>query len=304
MTTLLLLFAMTITPKHLPVASVADTSLAQELTELIEAFDGKAGIYARHLASGYEFSLHADTIFPTASMIKVPILAALMQRVEDGELDYHAELVYRDSLFYPGTDILGAFKDGEKITLDKVAMLMITTSDNTAALWCQSLAGSGTAINHWLADNGFEHTRVNSRTEGRRVDWERYGWGQTTPREMARLLTMIRDGKAVSLAASNEMYRVLSRIYFDDEALSRFPPAVQTISKQGAVSASRSEVVLVNAPHGDFVFSVITDEQTDTSWEYENEGYVLIRNIASALWRFFEPDHPWELPVGWERYAQ
>jgi beta-lactamase class A len=63
---------------------------------------------------------------------------------------------------YAGEDILGSFKDGEKIALSKVAMLMITTSDNTASLWCQAMA-TGTAINEWLAANGLkiqESTRV------------------------------------------------------------------------------------------------------------------------------------------------
>ena len=244
------------------IQTAEDSSLVRQLTAVADAFDGKVGIYVHHLKTGFEFGINADSLFPTASMIKLPILVTLMQRVADGELDYSASMVYKDSLLYPGEDILGSFKDGEEISLDKIAMLMITTSDNTAALWCQSLAGSGIAINQWLSDNGFAGTRMNSRTPGREQHWEKYGWGQTTPREIARLLTMVRTGEAVSPAASEQMYRVLSRIYFDDVALSQFPPYVQSISKQGAVSASKSEVVLVNAPNGDFVFAVITDQQT------------------------------------------
>ena len=62
---------------------------------------------------------------------------------------------------------------------------MITMSYNTASLWCQHLAGTGTAINQWLEKHGFIHTRVNSRTPGREFARSRYGWGQTSPREMA-----------------------------------------------------------------------------------------------------------------------
>jgi beta-lactamase class A len=80
------------------------------------------------------------------------------------------------------------------------------------------------------------------------------------------------------------MYRYLTRIYWDDEALSQIPRTVQVASKQGAVSDSRSEVVLVNGPHGDYVFCVITNKQTDQSWAEENEGYVLIREVSKLLW--------------------
>ncbi|MGD2135981.1 MAG: serine hydrolase, partial [Gemmatimonadales bacterium] len=183
--------------------------------------------------------------------------------------------------------------DSATIPLAQVLMLMITTSGNTAALWAQHLAGTGTAINAWLATNRFRHTRVNSRTPGREPDREAFGWGQTTPREMAELLVMIREGRAVSRRASEAMYRFLTRIYWNGEALSQIPPWVQAASKQGAVSRSRSEVVLVNAPSGDYVFSVITKDQDDRSWEPDNEGFVLLRRVSAILWRHFEPGSDW-----------
>ena len=219
-----------------------------------------------------------------------------------GELDYHGDLVYDDSLLYEGEDILGAFKDSATISLSKVIMLMITTSDNTASLWCQAMAGGGETINALLSHYGFDSTRVNSRTPGRRPNWERYGWGQTTPREMAELLVMIREGKAISPDASEEMYRILCRIFWDGEALSQVPPFVQAASKQGAVNRSRSEVVLVNAPSGDYVFCIITKNQEDQSWKQENEGYLLIRNLSRLLWQYFEPQSDWSPAPGVEKW--
>ena len=112
-------------------------------------------------------------------------------------------------MLYAGEDILGSFKDGEKIALSKIVMLMITMSDNTASLWNQLLAGTGTDINKWLSEHGFEKTRMNSRTSGREKDWEKYGWGQTSPREMAELLVLIHESKAVSKAASGMVKRYL-----------------------------------------------------------------------------------------------
>ncbi len=269
-------------------------SLTEQLQARIAGFHGDVGIYVKNLKTGETVAIQADTVFPTARMSKVPITIGMFDKIEKGELDYHAELVYKDSLLYAGEDILGSFKDGEKISLSKVLMLMVTTSDNTASLWCQQLAGTGTAINTWLNEHGFLHTRVNSRTPGREEDRSRYGWGQTTPREMAELLALIRNGQVISKRASERIYRNLTRIYWDSEALSQIPPYVQTASKQGAVNKSRSEVVLVNAPHGDYVFCVITKNQHDESWKPDNEGYVLIRDISRILWKYFEPNSDWE----------
>ena len=269
----------------------------------MRGFSGIAGIYAQNLRTGQTAAIRADELFPTASMIKVPILVTTFDAMARGRLGYHDTLTYRDSLLYAGDDILGSFRDSTQIELNRVIMLMITTSDNTAALWLQSLAGTGTAINQWLGDHGFDSTRMNSRTPGRQGNWEEYGWGQTTPREIARLLVMIREGKAVSPAASQQMYRALTRIYWNGYALSRIPPWVQVASKQGAVDRSRSEVALVNAPSGDYVFSVITRNQQDTTWTADNAGWVLIRNISALLWRYFEPGHPWSPATGAEEYT-
>lgn len=279
-----------------------DVKLNQILTEMAKGFNGDVGIYVKNLKTGKVASLNADTIFPTASMIKVPITCGIFDKIERGELAYQTELVFKDSLLYEGEDILGSFKNNEKIWLSKVLMLMITTSDNTASLWCQKLAGTGTAINQLMEKNGLQHTRINSRTPGRSVNQKKYGWGQTTPREMAMLLALIRDGKMISGAASERIYRNLTRIYYDHEALSEIPPYVQVASKSGAVNASRSEVALVNAPHGDYVFSIITKNQKDTSWIHSNEGFVFIRKLSNTLWNYFEPKSDWEPAKGIEKY--
>ena len=232
-------------------------------------------------------------LFPTASMIKVPIMLTLFQQVQDGRLGWLDTLTYRDSLLYAGEDdLLGKLRDSTPVPLAQVAMLMITTSDNTASLWLQKLVGTGTAINAWLAEHGFDSTRVNSRTPGREDARTMFGWGQTTPREMAELLVMIRQQRAVSPAADQEMYRMLTRIYWNGEALSQVPPWVQAASKQGAVDHSRSEVMLVNAPSGDYVFSVITKGQVDSSYANDNEGYVLLRKVSALLWSTLRAEAP------------
>jgi beta-lactamase class A len=281
----------------LATAQKTDKQLQKSLEDIVKTFHGDVGIYVHHLKTEQIASIHADTLFPTASMIKIPITIGVFNKIEKGELQYHQELTYCDSLLYEGVDILGSFKDGEKIELSKIIMLMLTMSDNTASLWAQSLAGSGNEINQWLDENGFHQTRVNSRTAGREMAREKYGWGQTTPREMASLVVKISEGKVISKRTSERIYRNMARSYWDSQALSQIPPYVHAASKQGAVDRSRSEVVLVNAPHGDYVFCVITKNQQDESWIIQNEGFALIRKVSALLWKYFEPKDKWAPPA-------
>jgi len=261
--------------------------MERELQAIVNEFNGDVGIYVEHLPSGRHIAIHADSVFPTASMVKVPIMTRIFERMELGELHYDSLHVYQDSLYYAGSDVVGSLKAGESISLHKLIFLMISFSDNTASLWLQHLAGTGTQINEQMERLGLQDTRVNSRTPGREQARGMYGWGQTTPREMATLLKMIRNGEVVSAAQSEEMYRIMSKSLWDKEALSQIPMHINAASKQGAVSASRSEVVLVNAPGGDYVFCVVTKNQQDRSWDDDNAGYVLIRNVSRVLWDGF-----------------
>lgn len=278
-----------------------DKKLTAQLQTAVQGFKGQAGIYVHNLKTGKTAAINPDTLFPTASMIKVSILCGVMDKIEKGELQYNQKLVYRDSLLYAGEDLLGSFKDKDTIQLSKVALLMITMSDNTASLWLQKLV-TGQHINNWLDSNGFKNMRVNSRVPGREAMRSAYGWGVTTPREMVKLFTLIRDGKAVSPAASERMSRMLNRIYWDESALSQIPPDVQTLSKQGAVDASRSETVLVNAPHGDYVFSIITKNNKDQRWTIDNEADLLVKKVSALLWHYFEPGSKWQPAQGIDKY--
>jgi beta-lactamase class A len=290
-------------PSQTTVREQPDPVLQQKLESIVLGFKGDAGIFVRHLRTGQMAALQADTLFPTASMIKVPILCGIFDKINTGELKYGQTFVYRDSLKYDD-GVTGSLRDSTKTQLSEMVMLMITLSDNTASLWLQLLAGTGATINDWLERNGFHETRVNSRTPGRRPDWEKYGWGQTTPREMADLLLMIYQGRAVNPSASEQMYRVLCKPYWDGEALSQIPPFVHSASKSGAVDASKSEVVLVNAPSGDYVFCVITKNQQDQRWAHDNEGSMLVRKVSRALWEHFEPSSKWQPQPGADRWAK
>ena len=271
-----------------------DKKLYRKLQETITGFNGDIGIYVKNLRTGKTVTINADTIFPTASIVKVPILLGVMDKIEKGELKYDEPLEYKDSLLYAGSDILGSFKSGQKILLKKVIMLMLTTSDNTASLWLQSLAGTGTRINKVLDSLGFKDTRVNSRSPGREDSRTVYGWGQTTPGEMGRLFEMIYRNKIYSPAACERMMRCLGRNYWDeDEAISQIPPYIEVFSKNGCVNAVRSEALLVNAPGNPYIFCIFTKNNKDTSWAHTNEAWTLTRKISSLLWKYYEPRDKW-----------
>lgn len=279
-----------------------DRKLTQKLQRLVDSFHGRAGIYVYNLKTHREAAVNADTVFPTASIVKVPILVGVFKKIQEGQLSYHQLLLYRDSMAYGGSGIMQYFKDSSKTNVSVAVSLMLSRSDNTAAHWCQTLAGGGEAINSWLSAHGFKDTRVNSHTPGREQADDIYGWGQTTPREMAHLLVLIREDKILTPAACERMYRDMTHVYWDDYALSQIPPYIQAASKQGMVNASRSELVMVNAPHGDYVFYVATKDNKDQRWKPNNEAWQFARDVSALLWHYFEPKSKWQPAKGYEKF--
>src|ERR1044072_9376207 len=104
-------------------AQKTDKRLEAKIINTIKGFHGDIGVYVKDLKTGKIAAVAADTIFPTASIVKVPILICVMDKISRGELEYDSPFVYKDSLLYEGEDILGSFKNGEKILLKKVIML-------------------------------------------------------------------------------------------------------------------------------------------------------------------------------------
>lgn len=267
-----------------------DRRLQKRIDTLIRGYHGNIGLYVYDLKNDKYAALNADTLFPTASIVKIPILIGIMDKIRKGELDYHQRVTYTDSLYYKyGDDILSAFKNGATIELSKVMMLSLTISDNCASLWLQGLAGGSTRINQLLDSLGFTQTRDNSRTPDREANRAMYGWGQTTPREMAFLMRRLVRGEIFNKDASDKMLRLLSRPYWDEVAIARIPAGVFVADKNGALDQNRNEILFVNAKHP-YILSIFTRNNTDTSWNYEtNEAWGLIRRVSGLLYGYYNP---------------
>jgi beta-lactamase class A len=271
-----------------------DRRLQKNIGDLVKGFNGDVGVFVYDLRSGKIAAVDADTIFPTASMVKVPILIGLMHKIHNGDLAYHQEMLFTDSVRYSeGQEILASFKDSTKIALNELMMLMMSMSDNGASLWLQGLSGGGIQINKYMDSLGMKYTRVNSRTPGREENYQEYGWGQTTPKEMATLMKMIVENKIIDKQISERMLRLMSRQFWDEDAISQIPPNVFVADKSGAVDASRDEVLYVKGSHP-YIFCICTKNNKDTSWETGNEAWVLTRKLSALLWKYFNPRSSWE----------
>ena len=97
------------------------------------------------------------------------------------------------------------------------------------------------------------------------------------------------EGNMLSKTSSEKMLRLLGRQYWDEEAISQIPPGVFIADKNGAVDESRNEVMYVNGKENPYIFSIFTKNNVDTSWQYNNEAWVLTRKLSALLWKYYNP---------------
>lgn len=268
-----------------------DQTLQDKITALIKGFHGNVGVYVRHIESNTEAGVNHMATFPTASIVKIPILIGIHAKIAQGVLDLAQPYTYHESQSYPGSGLMQYFKDNTVVDIKTLVFMMISFSDNVASIINQELAGGGVEINAILKDYGFNSTFVNSRTPGREDEWSKWGWGQTTPYEMVNIITAIRDGVFVSPQLSQSMYRFLGNHFYDERSLSQISPYIKTGSKSGSLDSSRSEVVFVNNNsengRGEYAFSIFTDNNRDQSWGPDNEAEELARQLSKMLAEYY-----------------
>jgi beta-lactamase class A len=273
----------------------ADTAaLRRTLDALADAHRGVVGYAVHNLETGERLSRRGGETFPTASLIKVPVLVTLHHLVEHDSIALDDRIVVNRLDKVPGSGLLQFLHDGVTITVGDAAWLMIAVSDNTAT----NLLLDRVAMRRvWerMEALGLPHTKVHSKSFQRFTSVAmdssaKYGLGVTTPDEMARLFALLAEGRAVGPRADSAMLAVLEDTQ-DDLLLQRLVSGVRAAHKTGATDEVRTECTLWRLP-ARVVACVLTKENADTRWVLDNEAQVTMARMGEAIVRAWRPATP------------
>jgi beta-lactamase class A len=190
--------------------------MTDQIRGAVAAFKGTMGVAAKNLRTGEEVLVNADLRFPTASTIKTAVMIEAYHQAAAGKLALDTPVTLRDADKVGGTGVLNGLRDGLPLTVADLVQLMIVVSDNTATNLLVTRLGTA-AIDDRLVSYGLPNTKIFRPTfrDGRadvlpELEKE-FGLGMTTPREMATLMALIAEGRAVSAEASANMAATLRR---------------------------------------------------------------------------------------------
>ena len=305
----LLLMAVTAiaaTPQSAPARPPA---MDEPIAALVNGFHGVIGVAAIDLETHEEIAINADLRFPTASTIKTAVMIEAYHQIAEGSLTLDTVLPVRESEKVGGSGVLRQLHDGLGLTVSDLLYLMIALSDNTATNLLVNRLGTA-RIDDRLAAYGFKETRIFRPTfrDGRAdvlPDLEKeFGLGMTTPREMARLMALIADRKAVSAAASEAMLATLQKQQ-DRAMIPRFLPSDARLEignktgtdeeKQpgpnGVRGQVRSDAAIVTGPNLRYVIAIYTRQVRDTRWTIDNDALTTGARISKLIYERFAAAH-------------
>ena len=283
--------------------SSAQISISEQVKALAKKFDGETGLYARNLISGEEISLNPDTRFPTASTIKTAVMLEAYYQSAEGKLRFDDVVSLTDAIKVGGSGVLNGLRAGLPLRISDLVELMIVVSDNTATNMLVERLGTK-RIDDRLAGLKLPDTKIFRPTfrDGRAdvfPELEReFGLGMTTPRQMAELMAMIVEGRAVNPDASAAMVARLRR-QTDKAMIPRLlPSGIEVGNKTGTDSEKladanghrgsiRADAAIVTGPGLKYVVAIYTRRGADTTSGTDNAALRFGARLSRLVFEHF-----------------
>lgn len=281
----------------------APPALETQIRQLERATGGIFGVFAKNLETGEIIEYNGSEILPTASTIKLPILAEFYHQVSQGRLDPMMATQLTDDRKWGGSGILQYYSGTVPVRLEDAARLMIILSDNTATNLVLDALGEThsqrlSTVNDYMTGLGLKQTRLLNRL----MDWStktdspeslRYGIGMSTPEDMALLLERIVKREVADSSGCATMLEMLGQQFYGDiipRYLPRESNGIRVYHKTGSVTETRVDVGYVTSDRARYVVALFADQFKDHSWSDNNEATVALAKISRLIWNRFTGD--------------
>ena len=247
-----------------------------EIKAKMDAVKGKTGFYYKNLATGETASWNGDEAFLAASIMKLPLLIAILSLRKKGQAELAEKIPVREADKLP--DSCGALKSmtGEfEMDVESLARLMITISDSTATNILLDRFPPE-IVGRELCALGLEKTQVNRKF----YDEEKEARGiqnYFTPHEIGMLLEQIYNRTLIDRETSEWLLDVLLSQQINHKIPGYLPADAEVAHKTGEEDVRTHDVGIVFAKQP-FIVCFASDEVETPEFE------IFIRETSKRLY--------------------
>jgi len=300
------------------------TTKAQSVGAAIErvasGLAGRIGFAAQEIGGKEVIAVNGDKAFVMASTYKVAIAAAVLDRVDRGELSLDQMVEITPDMMMIGDAALSDtfVHPGLQLSIANLIEVMITESDNTATDTLMGLAGGPAAVTAYLRRLGITDFRVD-RTTGeiigefyglpgpatmkvateafktrpelattvgdRNLDFEADPRDQATPHAMLKLLLAIDSGTAMSPKSRDFLLGVMARTRTGAGRIKGLlPKGTPVAHKTGTIGGVSNDVGYITLPDGRRIAIAVFTKSSETSEPNRDRA---IAEIARSLFDYF-----------------
>lgn len=266
-----------------PINDAEWQTMVSGLEDLAYNYPSHVGVYLKDLNTGRIWEYNPDRLFPSASLIKVPIMASVFEKIRTGGLTLDTQIKLTRNDRAGGSGSLKWVRDGTSLSVMEIIYKMITESDNTATKMLIDYIGFD-YFQRTFEKIGLAYTKIYpeglSLTSGR-VARENY----TTAREMAGLMERIYKGDLVDRNSSEMMLDFLKHTKSRSRLRKGLPIGWEIGHKTGLLRKSCHDVGIVFSPRGDYIIAVLTSDVPDYT---SAKGF--IARVAKLTYQYYKID--------------
>ncbi|MFA5311595.1 MAG: serine hydrolase [Candidatus Omnitrophota bacterium] len=248
----------------------------------INKFKGDPAVIIKDLESGWELVYQKEKLYPSASLAKIPIMAAAFVYAGQGTINLDSEITLKSSDKLTGSGALKSLPAGTIFNFEQLIGLMIYDSDNTATNIVTKVMGID-YLNSAFKEFGLKHTKLLRRV----ADYKLRNQGvenYTTAEDMAFLLEKIYRRRLFDKQVSDKCIGVLKLTRMNDRIPKYLPSDITIAHKTGLERNVCHDAGIVFTSRGNFLICVLTNYK-NTNLRAAKE---FIATVALLTYNFYE----------------
>lgn len=201
--------------------------------------------------SGKYVDINAAKPYSAASIIKIPVLIQLFKSIEANQLTIYDEMYLTPYFVASGSGSLQTKPVGTKLSIDELARMMITESDNSATNMLMSAVGGMPDVNNGIRSWGLKNTHIQT--------WlpDLDGTNFTTANDLATMLYNLDNPGFLNINSREYIVDYMSHVHNDRLIPAGLPKGTPFIHKTGDIGTMLGDAGIVYMPDGKKYICVI-----------------------------------------------